>query len=389
MAMPDSHALLGPSGAHRWMVCTPSARLTENMSDRYTEYAREGTLAHRLGELLLRERWEGADITEALAEVQADPLYSGNMGELMEGYADFIGERLAEARTRCADPRLFIEQRLDLTEYIPESFGTSDAVIIADGLMDVVDLKYGAGVPVSAEGNAQMRIYALGAYLALNWAYQIDTVRMTIYQPRLDRITASEMAVPDLLDWAEKELKPRAALAWEGRGDYVPGEHQCRWCEAAAVCRARAEYQLELAKEDFAPPPTLEPEEIARILSRLTDIRAWLTQVEAYALDAAANHGVSFPGWKVVAGRSNRRYGDEDAIAKALRGAGYKVAEIYKPRELLGITAMEKLVGKKRFAELAGAYIVKPDGAPTLAPESDKRPAINTAAEAAEDFKEE
>lgn len=389
MAMPDAHALLGPSSAHRWMACPPSARLEEGIEDKGSEYAQEGTLAHRMAELLLRERWEGADIDADLAAVQADPLYSASMGEYIDSYVAFIEERMAEARTRCADPRIFIEQVVNLEEYIPESFGTADAIILADGFMDVVDLKFGAGVPVSAEGNAQMRIYALGCYLALSWAYQIDTIRMTIYQPRLDSVSTATMDRWALLDWADQELKPRAALAWAGAGDFCPGEHQCRWCKVAATCRARAEYQLELAAHDFAPPPTLATEEVADILTRLPDLLAWAKQVEAYALDAALNEGRTFPGYKVVAGRSNRKYADEDAIAKALRKAGYKVADIYKPKELLGITAMEKLVGKKRFTELAGSYIIKPEGAPVLVPVTDKRPELNTAAQAADDFKEE
>lgn len=388
MAMPDAHALLGPSSAPMWMACTPSARLTEGMADTGSEDTRQGTLAHRLGELLLRERWEGQDITEELASVQADPLYTATMGELIDGYVAFIEERMAEAKARCPDPRIFIEQKVDLREYIPESFGTTDVTILADGLLDVVDLKYGV-LPVDAESNAQLRIYALGSYLAWSLAYQIDTIRMTIYQPRLDRISTATMALKDLLTWAEDELKPKAALAWAGDGDFNPGLIQCRWCKVAATCRARADYQLEIAAQDFAPPATLSPEEIAGILARLPDLRSWVQQVETYALDAAVNGGQTFPGFKVVAGRSTRKYGDEEAIAKALRKAGFKVAEIYKPKELLGITAMEKLVGKKRFAELAGAFIVKPDGAPTLVPESDKRPALNTAAQAAEDFKEE
>ncbi len=387
--MPDKHALLGPSGAHRWMICTPSAKLEAGLPDRGSEYAREGTLAHRLGELLLRERWEGADVTEDLAVVQSDPLYNGTMGELVEGYADTVSELMAEAAAQCPDPRLFIEQRLDLAEYIPESFGTSDAVIVADGLLTVVDLKYGTGVPVSAEGNPQMRIYALGAYSALNWAYRMDRVRAVIYQPRLDRVSVDEMDAADLLRWAEEELRPRAVLAWEGRGEFVPGESQCRFCRAKAVCRARAEYQTELARRDFAPPDTLTGEEIAEILKRLPDFRAWASAVEEYALDAAVNQGAVFPGFKVVEGRSNRRYGDENAVAAALRRAGFRVEDIYKPRELLGITAMEKLVGKKKFGEIAGGYVIKPEGAPTLVPESDKRPALNTAAKAAADFKEE
>ncbi len=387
--MPDRHALLGPSSAHRWLVCTPSARLSESFADQDSEYAKEGTLAHRIGELLLRKRWEGEDITADLEAAQADPLYSGEMGEYMEGYAAFIEERMAEAKTRCKDPRIFVEQCVSFEGYIPESFGTADCLILSDGLLDVIDLKYGQGVPVTAEGNPQMRIYGLGCFLALSFAYEINEIRMTIYQPRIDNIATATMTRTGLLDWAENELKPKAALAWAGEGDFCPGEGTCRWCRAAPICRAHRDYQLELAKRDFADPPLLSPDEVAEVLARLPALTAWAKSVEDYALDAAVNQGASFPGYKVVEGRSNRKYADTDSIAAALRKAGYKVADIYKPRELLGLGAMEKLVGKKKFGELAGQYIIKPEGAPTLVPEADKRPPINTAAKAAEDFKED
>lgn len=386
--MPDVHALLGPSSASMWMACPPSARMSAGYADQGSGYAAEGTLAHRIGELLLRKRWEGVDITADLEAAQADPLYSGSMGEHMEGYAAFIEERMADALTRCDDPRIFIEQTVRFEEYVPEGFGTSDVIILSDGVLDVIDLKYGKGVPVSAEGNPQMRIYGLGAYLALSWAYQIDMVRMTIYQPRLDSISTASMTAADLLGWAETELKPKAALAWEGKGEFCPGEKQCRWCRAAATCRAHRDYQMEIARQEFADPPTLSPSEVSDILTRLPALMSWAKKVSEYALKAATSGEVTFPGYKVVEGRSNRKYTDEDAIAAALRKAGYKVADIYKPRELLGLTAMEKLVGKKRFGELAGAYITKPAGDPTLVPESDSRPPLDPAAKAAEDFEE-
>lgn len=329
--MPDLHALLGPSSAHMWMACPPSARLGENFEDQGSEYAQEGALAHRVGELLLRKRWEGADITADLEAAQADPLYSGEMGECMEAYAAFIEERMAEAKTRCGDPRIFIEQTVKFDEYVPEGFGTSDVIIISDGLMDVVDLKYGKGVPVSAEGNPQMKLYALGCYLALSWAYDISTIRMNIFQPRLDSISTATITRAELLDWAENELKPRAALAWAGKGDFCPGEGTCRWCRASPVCRAHRDYQLELAKRDFADPPLLSPDEVAKVLARLPVLTTWAKSVEDYALDAAINQGVSFPGYKVVEGRSNRKYVNTDSIAAALRKAGYKVADIINP----------------------------------------------------------
>lgn len=384
--MPERHAMLGPSGAHRWLACTPSARMEKGIPDTGSRYAQEGTLAHHIGELLLRRRWEGANINADMEAAKADPLYSGEMQEYMESYDAFIEERMAEAKSRCNDPRIFIEQRVSFEGYIPESFGTADCLILSDGLLDVVDLKYGQGVPVSAEGNPQIRIYGLGCYLALSWAYDITAIRMTIFQPRLDSISTATMTRDELLAWAENELKPRAALAWEGKGAFCPGGETCRWCRAAPICRAHRDYQMAIACEDFADPPYMTPEEISDVLKRLPALLAWADSVKAYALDAAVNMGDHFPGFKVVEGRSNRRYTDEEAIAGILRKAGFKVAEIYKPRELLGLTAMEKLVGKKKFGELAEAYIVKPAGAPTLVPESDKRPPLNTAVKAAEDF---
>ena len=389
LEMPDRHAVLGPSSAHMWLNCPPSVRLGDGIEDKGSEYAREGTLAHYIGELLLRKRWEDADITADLEDAQANPLYSGEMGEAMESYAAFVEERMAEAKTRCADPRIFIEQVVEFDEYVPEGFGTSDAIIISDGQMDVIDLKYGKGIPVSAEGNPQMRIYALGAYLAFSWAYEISTIHMTIFQPRLDSISTDTINIEDLLDWAENELKPKAALAWEGKGKCSPSAETCRWCRASPRCRAHRDFQLEIANRDFADPPLLSNAEIAEVMDRLPALLAYAEKVKEFALDAAINHGELFPRYKLVEGRSNRKYADEDSIAAALRKAGFKVADIYKPRELLGLTAMEKLVGTKRFSELAGQYIIKPEGASTLVPEADKRPPIHTAAKAAEDFKEE
>lgn len=382
------HALLGPSSAHRWLTCTPSARLEEEFNDTGGTDAETGTLAHHLGELLLKERFEGADITADREAVVRDPLYSATMLEHVEDYVIFVEECMSEAKSRCPDPCIFIEHRIDLSEYVPEGFGTADCVIIADGIMDVIDYKNGIN-SVSAEDNPQMKLYALGCLLALGWAYQIDEIRMSIFQPKLGSATSATITTFNLLDWAECELKPLAAKAWEGSGEFCPGEHQCKWCKAGSVCRARAEYQLELARYDFKDPPLLEPAEIADIFLKKKNFESWLTQVKDYAEDQAINRGERFPGLKVVEGRSNRKYADENSIIKALKADGYKTADIHKPKELLGITAMEKLVGKKHFNEIAGDYIEKPPGAPTLVAESDKRPELNTAAKAAEDFADE
>lgn len=384
--MPSDHALLGPSSAHRWLSCTPSARLEEGLPDTGSSYATEGTLAHRLGELLLRAEYEGTDITEELAEVQADPQYSPAMMEHIEGYVAFVAERYADAKSHCPDPRLYVEQRIDVSEYVPDGFGTTDCVIIADGLMDVIDLKYGAGIPVSAEDNPQMKIYALGCLLAFSPFYDITAIRMTIYQPRLDSVSTAVIDRDKLEAWAEQFLKPRAAQAYAGEGPFAPGELTCKWCKAGATCKARAEYQLELAAKDFQDAALMDNDEIAEVLERLPGLLAWAKQVKDFAEDAAINHGEKFPGFKVVEGRANRRYVNEGAIARRLKKAGFATADIYKPKELLGITAMEKLVGAKKLAELVGGLIEKPAGSPTLVPMSDKRPELNTAAKAAEDF---
>lgn len=384
--MPSDHALLGPSSAHRWLSCTPSARLEEGLPDTGSSYATEGTLAHRLGELLLRAEYEGTDITEELAEVQADPQYSPAMMEHIEGYVAFVAERYADAKSHCPDPRLYVEQRIDVSEYVPDGFGTTDCVIIADGLMDVIDLKYGAGIPVSAEDNPQMKIYALGCLLAFSLFYDITAIRMTIYQPRLDSVSTAVIDRDKLEAWAEQFLKPRAAQAYAGEGPFAPGELTCKWCKAGATCKARAEYQLELAAKDFQDAALMDNDEIAEVLERLPGLLAWAKQVKDFAEDAAINHGEKFPGFKVVEGRANRRYVNEGAIARRLKKAGFAAADIYKPKELLGITAMEKLVGAKKLAELVGGLIEKPAGSPTLVPMSDKRPELNTAAKAAEDF---
>ena len=359
------------------------------MEDKGSVYADEGTLAHRLAELSLRAYFEGKDTAQDVMAVKADPLFSNAMLEHIGDYVTFIGERMADAKSRCGDPLLFIEQQVDVAAYVPEGFGTADCVIIADGLMDVIDFKYGAGVPVVAEENPQMRIYALGCLLAFAWLYDIKDIRMTIFQPRLDSISVDFISADALLDWAENTLKPQAALAWEGKGPFNPGDHQCKWCKVGATCKARADYQLELAAKEFEDAALMDNADVAEVLARLPGLLDWADAVKAYAQDAAVNRGESFPGFKVVEGRSNRRYTNEHAIELRLKKAGFSLKDIFKPKELLGITAMEKLVGAKKLAELVGGLIEKPPGAPTLVPESDKRPVLNTAAKAAEDFSEE
>ena len=387
--MPDIHAKLSASGAHRWMACPPSANLEARFPDRPSEFAEEGTFAHSLAELILR--YNNNEIskrayTTRLNRLKKDPMYSQEMQDYIADYAQQVWEQFNEARASCPDAQIFFEQRLDFSEYVPEGFGTGDVVIIADDLMQVIDLKYGKGVGVSAEGNPQLRLYGLGAYLEHSMLYDIQRVKTTIIQPRLDSISTEEISVEDLLGWAGEQVRPRALMAMRGEGEFRAGEH-CRFCKAFATCRAQKDYQMELMKYDFADAELLEDSEIGDVLARADALVKWAEAVKGYAFDQALNHGAHFDGWKRVEGRSNRKYTDEKQVAERLAEAGY--AEIYKPQELQGITAMEKLVGKKRLAELLGDLVEKPEGKPVLAPESDRRPELNTAQKARDEFPDE
>lgn len=385
----SAHAVLSPSGTERWFNCTPSVRLEQQFPDNAGVAAAEGTLGHTLGELLLKQAQKlikKFQFEQQLAEIKANSLYDKSMMDHCENYRDFVLERLYDAKARTKDALLFLEQKIDLTEFIPEGFGTSDAIIIADGILDVVDLKYGKGVPVSAEGNKQMMVYALGALIAFDLMFDIHTVRMTIYQPRIDNVSTWEISVKDLREWAETELRPRAKLAFDGAGEFVAGKH-CRFCKARGVCKANADYNLQLAKYEFKEAEMLKGEDISDILDRAKLFRDWLNGVEDYALDQAVNHGKKWPGYKIVEGRSNRKYSNEDAVAKVLTEKGYKEDMFYE-KSVVGITKMEKALGKDVFTALLSPLIIKPTGKPALAPLSDKRPAFNSVEAAAIDFAE-
>lgn len=376
----SAHALLGPSGAKRWMTCTPSARFEEEFEDRTSEYAEEGTEAHALAEAYLL-----GDAKEVERIQTTGKYYCGEMEEAVGLYLDIINERYAEALKRDPGAILMSEQRLDFSGWVPEGFGTGDAVIIGGGIIDVVDLKYGKGVPVDAEDNPQLRLYGLGAWNAYSILYDILEVQMTIVQPRLGSVTTDRIQVDELLIWANNEVKPKAALAWTGQGEHVPGDH-CKFCKAKPRCKALADHNMALAKYDFVLPHKLTDEEIADVLSKMDRLSDWVKAVGEYALDRAANHGAKWPGWKLVEGRSNRILKDTDKAIKILLEAGVQEPLIYKPREILGITALEDLVGKKKFNSMMDELLIKPAGKPTLVPESDKRPELNTAASAAADF---
>lgn len=364
----SKHAILSASGAHRWMNCTPSARLEQEFDDNSGEAAAEGTAAHALSEHKLRKA------LKMRSKKPVSPYDSDEMDNYTDGYVEFVLEVIEQAKQICSDPLILIEQRLDFSKYVPEGFGTGDCLIIADGTLHIIDFKYGQGVLVSAEDNPQMKLYALGALDLFDGIYDIEMVSMTIYQPRRENVSTSIVSKESLYQWAEEVLKPKAELAFAGDGNYCPGEW-CQFCRAAVKCRARAEAKMKLATFEFALPPLLSDEEIADILSSIGDLTSWANEIISYATDEAVNHGKKWPGFKVVEGRSNRKYKDEEAVAEAAKNAGYR--DIYK-QSLITITEMEKLMGKSKFNEILGELVMKPPGKPTLVPVSDKRPEMNT-----------
>ena len=374
------HALLSASSSRRWLNCTPSARLEEQFAEETgnSVYAEEGTAAHALAEHKLKRCLKRRS-KRPVSDYQCD-----EMEECTDGYVAYAMEQVELARQECKDPVVLIEQRLDYSAYVPEGFGTGDLLIVADRVLTVVDLKYGKGVAVEAEWNPQMMLYGLGALELFGAIYDIDTVRMTIYQPRLESVSTWEISVSDLMEWVDKELKPRAALAIAGEGEFRSGSW-CRFCKAKNTCRARAEEFLRLAQMEFKAPALLTDDEVAEVLKVADELARWSADVYAYAQDEAVTRGKKWNGFKLVEGRSCRKYTDEEEAAEAAVAAGY--ADIYK-RSLIGITEMEKLMGKKRFAEVLGKLVYKPRGKITLVPESDKRQEV-MAATAEADFKEE
>lgn len=372
------HALLSASSSDRWLHCPPSARLCEGYEDKGSDYAAEGADAHTLCESRLKLRL-GMAVWDPVEDLS---WYNAEMEDCAVGYADYVAELLELAKQTCTDPAVLIEQRVNFSRWVKEGFGTADCIIIADGVMNIVDYKHGKGVEVSAEANPQMMLYALGALEIFDGIYDITEVRMTIYQPRKSNISVCVMSKDNLLEWANSDLVPKAKLAYEGEGEFQCGDW-CRFCKAKSECRKRAAANLEIAKYEFQEPPLLEDVEIAEILGRVDELAAWAADVKEYALRKAIS-GQEWPGWKLCEGRSVRRYVNEDAVAQAVKDAGYNPYE----EKLLGITAMTATLGKKKFAEIieSRGLIEKPQGKPVLVPMSDKRPAMNTAKQ---DFIEE
>ena len=366
---PKGHALLSASSSHRWLNCPPSARLCENYDDKGSDFAAEGTDAHALCEFRLQE----ALGIEAVNPIENLTWYNEDMENCAASYASYIMEIVQRLKDSNADPVVLIEQHLDYSKFVREGFGTGDCIIIADGELHIIDYKHGRGVLVEAENNPQMQLYALGALEIFDGIYDIDTVVMTIFQPRRENISTFSLSKEELYTWAENTLKPIADLAYNGEGQYNCGEW-CQFCKAKTDCRKRAEVNMSLAKYDFIDPPLLTDEEIEDVLSKVDNLVSWANDVKEFAFQAAMS-GKAWKGWKLVEGRAVRKYVNEDAVAVTVSEAGYDPYE----KKLLGLTEMQKRLGKAKFEELLGNLVHRPQGKPTLVPESDKRPAITTA----------
>lgn len=369
-----AHSDKGPSASARWIHCTPSAKLCADFPNTGSSYAQEGTDAHALCEYLLKKEL-GQEVKNPTEDLT---YYNQEMQEHCEDYVAYVMGLVEEAKKKTKDVVVMVEQQIQYERFVKGGFGTADCIIIADDVLNVVDLKYGMGVEVKAEGNTQMQIYALGALEIFDALYDINTVQMTIFQPRLSNISIATMSRDDLYKWAEEVLKPAAEEADAGTGEFHTGDW-CRFCRAKHICRERAKKNLELASYEFASPPLLSDEEIAEILNKVDSLISWASDLKEYALQEAVD-GKHWPGFKLVEGRSVRKYTNEDEVAKAATQAGYDPYE----KKLKTITELTKEMGKKNFEEILGKLVVKPQGKPVLVREDDKRPALNNAKE---DFK--
>ena len=372
-----AHAVLSASSSSRWLSCTPSARLEQEFKDQETMAAAEGTAAHALAEYKLRR------YLEQKAKKPKSEFDGPEMEAYTDDYVSFVKETFETVKQTEKAAMMLIEQHLDFSSYVPDGFGTGDCVIVADGKLHVIDFKYGQGLLVNSEHNTQMMLYALGALELFDNLYDLDTVAMTIFQPRRENVSTWEIGVNELHDWAEETLKPKARLAFAGMGEYKSGPW-CQFCRAKAKCRARAEENLRSVRADFDLPPVLTDDELEEILPRLDGIGKWAKELMTYATLSAINNGKNWKGFKLVEGRSTRKFSDEKAVAEAAIEAGFK--KIYK-KSLITLTEMEKLMTKEKFAEVIGPLVIKPQGKLTLVPNADKRQEVNVNIE--EDFKDE
>ena len=370
--MPDVHAILSASSAHRWLHCTPSARLEATIPDNSGKYAQEGTLAHSIAELKLAKYFQPmskATFTRRMNKLKADPLYDPEMDRYTNEYAEYVKTRAA---AYCMAPSVMLERRVDFSRFVPHGFGTSDCIIAIGKNLEVIDFKYGKGVKVSADENPQMMLYALGALDLISILMPIETVRMAIVQPRIDNISEYLVDAEVLTAWG-KSIQPIAEMAYKGDGEQCAGEW-CKFCRAKASCRTRADENMKLAKRDFVLPPLLSNDEVAQLLPQLDELVKWAADIQTFALDEVLA-GRDIPGYKAVEGRSLRKFTDADAALKTLENEGYSPDMLYERRPLT-LAAIEKLIGKKSFDELLSDFVDKPPGKPTLVPEADSRPPI-------------
>ena len=388
--MAKSHALLSASSAHRWLRCPPSARLEETLPAETSEYAEEGTAAHELAELCAKLVL--GKITQKAYQTKFNRLakgkwYTEEMLEACQAYADLVRSKYAVLKAANGDAEVLLESLISYKEWAPDGFGTADCLILSDGCLEVIDFKYGRGYRVDARENPQMMLYALGAYATYGLVYEPDVIKMTIFQPRIfNGISSDEISLEALLEWAETVVKPAARRAYEGRGDFYPSAEACKFCRARATCRARALENLKLF-DDSPDTSMLTLDEAGDILKQAGDIKTWLADLEKYVFNAMMN-GDPVKGWKLVEGRSVRRFADPDKVARKMEEAGYDPAMLYKPRELITLTQMEKDFGKKAVAETLGDLIVKTSGSPSLAPDYDKRPELTREQDILKKFEE-
>jgi len=363
-----AHALLSASGSKRWLTCTPSARLEATLpepkrSSSAFDFSAEGTLAHSLGEIKLRHHYGQIGIEEYNCEyevIKIHPYFNQELEDYVDNYVLYVRSQIGEG-----DTPLF-EQRVDFSDWVPDGFGTADVVILSKFAIRVIDLKFGKGVPVSALDNTQLRLYALGAYSKFKEDFpDIKEVSYTIHQPRLDSISTDGTSIHKLVDWANYFVKPKAKKAWSGSGEFLPGEH-CQFCRAKAQCRARADFNTELAKLEFKEAPLLDEDELSLVLSRAQDLRTWVNDVEEYALEQAVENQVIPKGYKLSTSVTHRKISDQELAATVLVEKGLPEAQIWEPRKLKSIAALEKIGPKGQVAAWLGDLILRPDGNPKL-----------------------
>lgn len=373
-----AHARNSPSALHRTLNCTPSLVLGEQYADEESSYAAEGSAGHALAEHLIKKH------LKLRTKRPVSDYYSDDLLEAVDDYVSFVIGEIEDAKRECKQPVFAVEQRVDISDYATDCFGTADMVIVTDKVVHIIDLKLGRDVEVSAVENPQLMAYGLGVLAMAEMLYDVETVRLTIYQPRINNYSSWDIIPTDLKKWGEEILKPRSAMAMTGAGEFHAGSW-CRFCKARNQCRARAEEFLKLAQMEFRQPALLTDVEIAEVLKVADELAKWSADVYAYAQDQAIVHGKQWTGYKLVEGRSNRKYSSDAEVEQAAKAAGY--TDIYK-QSLIGVTEMERLMGKKEFARVLGQYVYKPQGKITLVPDSDKREAI-TQSTATADFQEE